>query len=124
LLWQYAVQACGGVDGLAITHLDEVARMTKWKWCRGYRVADQNCDSDLFDREMDTVTRIRAPLGRDLNRQARLTLSIGKAQALYDEVLVGASVGHVVERFEAMLGVRVRLTSFGPTAQDVRVRGL
>ncbi len=99
---RYAVQVAGGVDALAVTHLDTVARAP-------VRV----CGEYLVDGR--PVQRIVPGPERDLGYQSRLTGMLLRARPSY----VNCS-GDWPRVIEAALGAPVTLLSFGPTAADKR----
>jgi adenylosuccinate synthase len=101
---RYAVQAAGGVDALAVTHLDTVAGQPV-RVCRGYRV-----DGRLVER------LVPGP-DRDLDYQGRLTGMLLRSRASYSGEDPGGDWPGVIE---AALGAPVALLSAGPTADDKR----
>jgi adenylosuccinate synthase len=88
---RYALAVCGGVDGLALTHLDLPVR----RMCGGYR-----------------ATTLTPGEPGDLARQERLTAALAAAEPQYEDVTdwVGA--------VEAATTTGVVLESWGPTAED------
>lgn len=99
----YALAATGGVDGLALTHLDLV---------------DQGLDLRICRRYTDLDTLLPGPPG-DLDRQAALTARLLRTRPVYD----AAPPADWPTAVAQALGVPVVLTSHGPTAPDKRVRG-
>ncbi|GGP77738.1 adenylosuccinate synthetase [Saccharothrix coeruleofusca] len=94
VLLRYAVAACGGVDGLAVTHLDHVAE--------GLRVA----------------TAYRG-LGRDLPSEPSTDL-VARATPVLEPLPRDPEA--VLARFEELTGVPVVVTGSGPDRADYRVR--
>ncbi|MEU8259527.1 adenylosuccinate synthetase [Micromonospora sp. NPDC048999] len=92
---RYALDVVGGVDALALTHLDLAG--PRLRICHRY---------DTFDR------LVPGPTG-DLDRQAALTARLLRARPVYDGP--PADWPAAVER---ALGVPVELTSHGPTSDD------
>ena len=103
----YAVAACGGVDALAVTHLDAPARWPALRICRGY--ADGGA---LLDR---------LPPARpgDLARQEALTRRLLAARPAVWET-PGPHPQAWTEALSGVLGAPVVLESHGPTAADKR----
>jgi adenylosuccinate synthase len=92
---RYARDVCGGVDGIALTHLDAVSE--RLRMCRAY----------------DWTDRLTPGPPGDLERQEALTRRLLSTRPVYDPPLpdwVGA--------VEDALGVPVVVTSHGPTAED------
>ncbi|MFC4130147.1 adenylosuccinate synthetase [Hamadaea flava] len=97
---RYAVEVCGGVDALAVTHLDVAARTPGLRMCPGY----------------ETGERIALGEFGDLAYQEKLTAQLFTAAPVLD--------GHPsADAIAAALDAPVFLESWGPTAEDKRVRG-
>jgi adenylosuccinate synthase len=92
---RYALEVCGGVDALALTHLDVADRGVRM--CRSY----------------DWTDRLAPGPPGDLDRQERLTRRLETTVPRYD----GAPTDWVAA-VEDELGVPVAVTSRGPTAAD------
>ncbi|MFG1810701.1 adenylosuccinate synthetase [Streptomyces sp. NPDC049040] len=105
----YAAEVCGGVDALAVTHLDAPRR------CRGLRI----CRAYGIDGAL--VERLPAGPPGDLARQAELTGRLLRATpALWDTP--GSDPRLWSEAIGSLLGAPVLLESSGPTRQRVRDR--
>ncbi|RFU37607.1 adenylosuccinate synthetase [Actinomadura logoneensis] len=96
----YAVRAAGGVDGLALTHLDVAAARPDLRICRAYAM------------DGGTVRRLPVAAAHDLERQAALTRRLLSARPVLEPL------GDPVAEVEAALGAPVVLRSHGPTADD------
>jgi adenylosuccinate synthase len=97
VLLRYAIESCGGVDGLAVTHLDApVSRV-----CDAYAL-----DGARFDR---------LPLGRfrDLDHQSELTRLLERVKPRVREV------GSMLPAISEGLSAPIHLISHGPTHQHV-----
>ncbi|MFF4809100.1 adenylosuccinate synthetase [Micromonospora chersina] len=92
---RYALAAAGGVDGLALTHLDLAGPALRI--CRRY----------------DTIDRLTPGPAGDLERQAALTARLLRARPVLDEAPTDWPAAVAAE-----LGAPVLLTSHGPTAED------
>jgi adenylosuccinate synthase len=98
---RYALEVTGGVDGLAVTHLDVAGARPDLRVCHSY--------------EMDGERVGRLETGPpDLDRQAALTRRLLTARPVY------APLGRPVETIEAALGAPVVLRSHGPASTDKR----
>lgn len=103
---RYAIEVAGGVDALAVTHLDTAAR-SPLRLCRSYQVGGQR------------LTRIAPGPERDLQRQERLTRMLLRARPVYEDP--GQDWPGVIEE---ALGAPVALRSYGPVRSDIRVAGI
>ncbi|WP_245796398.1 adenylosuccinate synthetase [Actinacidiphila alni] len=103
----YAAEVCGGVDALAVTHLDAPGRARGLRICRAYGI-----DGHLVERLTP------GPPG-DLDRQAALTARLRTARpALWDTP--GRDPRRWSAAIGAALGAPVLLESSGPTRQVLR----
>lgn len=97
---RYAIEVTGGVDAVALTHLDTAARHPL-RLCRAYQVGGQR------------LTRITPGPARDLRWQEQLTRMLLRARPVYEHP--GDDWPAVIEK---VLGTPVVLRSHGPTAGD------
>lgn len=110
---RYAVEVCGGVDALALTHLDVARSRSDLRVCTAYAMGGE------------VVERLTPGPPGDLDRQGRLTGRLLTARPIYAE---GDGAGRPeqdpdpVAVVEAMLGVPVAVTSTGPTVAGKRSR--
>lgn len=96
---RYALEATGGVDALAVTHLDVARGRDDLLVCRAYEIDGERVE--------------RLPVGPpgDLERQERLTRRLLAARPVYEPP------ADPVEALES-LGPPIALRSHGPTASD------
>ena len=122
VLARYALDVVGGVDTLAITHLDAVRRVPAWQACRGYRVGLKPGDAELIGERaaVEIVAKLSIPSERSLARQARLAEMLGRAAAVYEECEPAELA--VIDRIERLLDRSVDIVSRGPLARDVVAR--
>jgi len=99
---RYAFEVVGGIDGLALTHLD--AAVPDLRMCRAYLLPD------------GPVTRLEPGPPQDLGYQAGLTAQLAAATPALDHVAPDDWVAAVSD----VLGAPVAVTSHGPTAADKR----
>lgn len=97
---RYAIEVAGGVDALALTHLDAAQRQPL-RLCRGY----------LADGER--IDRLPHAPGHDLARQAQITELLLRARPDYAD-----QAGSWPDIVAQELGTPVTLTSSGPTRSD------
>ena len=105
---RYAVEVAGGVDALALTHLDVAAPDGWLRIGRAYH----------FDG--GRVERLAPGRAGDLDRQARLTRWLSRARPELHPVPAGAWPDLVAE----VLGAPVRVVWGGPTASDKSTRNV
>ncbi|WP_131741282.1 adenylosuccinate synthetase [Actinomadura roseirufa] len=107
---RYALDVTGGVDGLAVTHLDTAGA------CPGLRA----CHAYLMEGTRGADGRVeRLPVGTpgDLDRQSALTRRLRAARPVL------TPLGRPERTVEEALGAPVVLRSYGPTAADKRFHG-
>jgi adenylosuccinate synthase len=98
ILLRYAIAACGGVDGLAITHLDQRDRV---RTAIGYLT------------EQGAVDGLECGRWQDLKHQARLTRLLASARPVLADLPADAAAW-----ISRQLGVPVALTADGPDRAD------
>jgi adenylosuccinate synthase len=103
VLLRHAVRACGGIDGLAVTHLDRVASGLRW-----------------VDRYADGTVEL--PEGRpgDLGHQSSLTARLASVRPVPRDLPRDADA--VLARLERTTGVPVVVTGHGPDRAAYAVR--
>jgi len=113
-LLRYAIDACRGVDALAVTHLDALERLPEWHICTAHVPVSE--DAHLFD------PRGTPRLGRftDLDHQSALTRALERVTPRIERPFAHATPARVVSFLERALGAPVMLGSAGPTHRDVR----
>ncbi|GAA4155451.1 adenylosuccinate synthetase [Actinomadura keratinilytica] len=97
---RYARDVTGGVDAVAVTHLDVARARSDLLCCRAY---------DIGGRRVD---RLPAGPAGDLDRQAALTRRLMTARPVY------TPLADPVAAVEEILEAPVVLRSYGPTAAD------
>lgn len=103
----YAVAVCGGVDALAVTHLDAPPRCPALRICHGYAI------------EGRLVERLPVSPAGDLDRQATLTRQLLRAHpALW------STPEHWPATISALLGAPVVMESYGPARQALTGAGV
>ncbi|GLW64920.1 adenylosuccinate synthetase [Actinomadura rubrobrunea] len=102
---RYAVEVAGGVDALAVTHLDVARARGDLRYCHAYEIGGRR------------VRRLPAGPPGDLRRQAALTERLMAARPVYADLTDAVAV------IEETLAAPVVLCSYGPTADDKEERG-
>lgn len=101
LLARYALQVNGGVDALAVTHLDALARLPAWQYCAEY----------------EGGLAIPFPPPASLAERTALTESLSRTKPILASLAPEEKA--VLETIERLLGQGVSLVSRGPRAEDV-----
>jgi adenylosuccinate synthase len=134
---RYAIDACGGIDALAVSCLDQMPLLPLWKICRGYAF-ETSCflSRDLMEYFAHTygpdpkedpyapwnVFDIKLGPSQDLEHQARLTDYLLKASPDLLEIRPVGSEEEKIHLYlkwiESLLDVRVKYASYGSTAKD------
>jgi len=104
VLARYAAEADGGIDALAITHLDWLSRIRRWTYCDAY----------LPD------VQLHPSAARSLDHQEQMTSLIAAIRPVLRHG--SAREEDVLETIEHIVGKRVVIGSRGPSAGDVFIR--
>jgi len=123
VLLRYALALTGGVDWLALTHLDLLPKLPAWKFAVGY---ESYHDLDGTAVEMGLLSK--NPLqflnqrGLDLKYRSRMTDHLMRVAPCLDCCEPGED--QVIEKVEAMTGKKVGIISYGSCADQVEVINL
>jgi len=120
VLARYALDATGGVDALAITHLDVLENLVNWKFCTGYQ--DQPALGLAFveaDQHDGVLTGFRLPLDLSLEQREQFTQALLATRPLLETCEVDER--GVIQKIQALLGQSVAIVSRGPHATDVEM---
>jgi adenylosuccinate synthase len=122
VLARNALDAVGGVDALALTHLDMLKRLRTWKACAGYQREPPPEDAGLIAQRTGDglVTRLAVSPERSLERQSRLAGWLAHAEPRLETSAPDEDA--VLAHLERLLGRSVDLVSRGPRATDVSLR--
>jgi adenylosuccinate synthase len=107
VLARYAIDCCGGIDALALTHMDRVT--ADWRVGIGY----EGVPTPYYQGG-----RLALGAHQDLNHQERLGLSLANGRPLYQAVRAPDLPALIEERLETTLA----LESWGPCPEDKRAR--
>ena len=118
LLINYALQVSGGVDALAVTHLDWLADLKQWTYCRAYEGMDEQ--TVLRDHTKQSLKGDQ-PLHSSLETRENLTRALMKARPIYESCRPESNA--VLEKIETLTKHKVAFASFGPTALTLQNRG-
>ncbi len=120
VLARYGMEAAGGVDRLAVTHVDLPPRLGKWFVCREYSLRGNR---EVFPEEwMDSAgTMARLPVlpAASFDLRRKLTRALSSAEPSLEPCEAGEEA--VLRKMEMCLGRPVDMISRGPRAADVAV---
>ncbi len=112
LALRYAAEVTGGVDAVALTHLDTARRAAgRLRICRGYRINGR------------AVTRIEPGPARDLAYQESLSQALLRARPVYDQAGAPAA-DDWPDAVAQILDASVTIRSHGPAVTDKTTRVL
>jgi len=120
VLARYALRVTGGVDTLAVTHMDLLPRLETWKYCQGYQELQ-------LPGAFPVTPTMNAGLLTDFHPHPGLSLEerAGFTRALCEAVPVlsdcRADEGSVTAEIERLTGQRIGMLSHGPKAENVRI---
>jgi len=120
VLARYALGVAGGVDALAVTHLDFISRLKAWTYCPGYTGA-----LDLPEATIDStssqgvLTSFHMPPSLPLERRQALTKALFEVTPVLDTCDRDEAV--VIRTIQALTGRPVDLVSRGPAAADIQL---
>jgi adenylosuccinate synthase len=109
VLARYAREACGGVDAIALTHVDRVACHPTWRLAVSY--------------DDGGVTDWPSSPPEDLVARAQRTCDLARAAPVYEELgdlPRDVRVRRIASALSDALQAPIRLSSTGPRATDVR----
>lgn len=109
---RYAIEACGGIDALAITCLDRLEPFKTWRVCNSYETSNGSVSDLSLGRHMD------------LEHQERLTALLSQTRPTFvDTTVADDQASKIMEHAYAIRShlrteVSELLLSTGPSAQD------
>ena len=123
VLLRYALQVCGPLDGLLLSHLDVFDKLPGLNWCDSYQFSPSSVTNRLVPEACQAATSLRhLPLGKfqDLEHQAALTALLDAAIPEYDARPLN-NANDLIGKIAALANCPVILASFGPTHLDVQI---
>ena len=110
VLAHYALSVTGGVDALAITHMDILQHLEDWKYCTGY----------IHENEpADTLTNPHHLSHLSLAEREQFTQALMKATPILNSI--NADDEAVIQTIERLVGQRVGIVSRGPSAENIQI---
>lgn len=105
ILWRYAIRANGGLDGLAVTHLDHAPKL------RQFVMSYCGVPDEFLEPTKSTALRSSG----SLDSQARLSAALSHTRPV-----LAPLVGDFIPWIEAALQTPVAIASYGPRSTDKR----
>ncbi len=103
-LLKYAIEVDGNIDSIAVSHIDELEKLDKWKVCFYY----QDKDNKNLMWELAKIENT------NINLQENLTKQILDSRPIYLEY----SKDSILPLIEKTLGKKIKLKSFGPRSDQ------
>lgn len=120
VLARYALAVTGGVDSLAVTHLDILPRLKTWKYCAKYQnLHGLENISVAGDTSNALLTDFRLPSDISLKERTRFTQTLSTAIPVLSNC--GADTETVIRVIEQLIEQQVGIVSYGPRAEDARI---
>jgi adenylosuccinate synthase len=120
VLARYALAVNGGVDALALTHLDLLPQLQGWNYSPGY-AGPFDCDPALFSAGLNdgVLERFRLAPGLSLDQRVRFTRALMRVAPQLKSC--APTQEQVIRQIESALGLPVGFISTGPDANHVNV---
>lgn len=119
VLARYALQATGGVNSLAVTHMDILPRLDAWKYCQGYKeysgISDMGIDALISN---GLLANFRLPEGLSLPKRAQFSQTLSTVKPEFNTCK--AKEEDVLQEIESLVGQPVGMISHGPSAGQVQ----
>jgi adenylosuccinate synthase len=120
VLARYALGVTGGVDHVAVTHLDILPHLKEWKFCQGYRDPHHCFDAPAGSNiSGNTLTSLPARNLLPLGERAQITQALSRVEPVIETCDVEDKI--VIQKIEALLGHPVGIVSHGPCAENVQI---
>lgn len=115
VLLRYALQVNGGVDCLAVTHLDVLPRLDAWRYCPAYAsAAFAGLDFERQTDEQDQLRAFRLPGAWSLAQRERFTQELLHAQPCLRAIPADETA--VLAAMQTELNLPVAVRARGPAA--------
>ena len=120
VLMRYALSVIGRVDTLAVTHMDIIPRLDRWKYCQSYQEPYLSEDMSVNSTvSSGLLTDFHPHPGLSLTKRAAFTQTLSKAVPVMNSC--SADEESVMQEIERMTGQQIGMLSYGPKAENVRI---
>lgn len=120
VLTRYALGVVGGLDSLAVTHLDLLSHLKTWQYCAGYG-GHLDFDPSFVATNSSNGVLKNFNLPRSLPLEQREQFTRALCAVTPDLQNCDANSGKVIHRIETLLGQQVGMISSGPRAENVKI---
>ncbi len=120
ILARYALEATGGVDVVALTHLDLLPRLEQWNYCSKYKV-DREFDKVFIDSNISNgiVTNLHMPRSLSLTQRGKFTQALSSVAPILENCDTDEQT--VFQKIGSFIGYPIGIVSRGPSAGDVEI---
>ncbi len=122
VLARYALDVTGGVDFLAVTHLDVLSNVDAWRYCTDYKLQD-GLDDRFVDHDLSNGLLRDLPLPNSLTLAQRERFTQALAAVTPVTETCDADQRQVIQKIESLAGQPVGIISCGPRAENVQIVG-
>lgn len=120
ILLHYALHVIGGVDSIAVTHLDILSSLKSWNYCYGYQGHHDLYNTSAVTTISDGVlTNFDIPLSLPLAERTRITQALSAVTPVFHNCDTDDTT--VIQNIEMLLGHQVGIVSYGQSAEDVKI---
>ncbi len=120
VLTRYALSVTGEVDSLAVTHMDILPRLERWKYCPGYQGLHRHDNTGLITTISEgLLTGFRLPPDLSLTKRAGFTRALSNVVPVFNHC--SADEESVIGEIERLSGQKIGMLSYGPRAENVRI---
>ncbi len=120
VLARYALGVNGGIDSLAITHMDVLSHLENWRYCSEYqRLAGFEWSSVVSTVSQDGLTGFPRQSLLSLPQRAQFTQALYNVKPTFETC--AANDKEVIQSIETLLGQQIGIISNGVSAKNIRL---
>ena len=120
VLLRYASHVIGGVDSIAVTHLDVLPILKSWNYCSGYQgYHDLYSTSAVTNVSDGVLTNFYIPSSFSLAERIRVTQALSTVIPVINNCDTDDAT--VIQKIEILFGQQVGIISYGQSAEDVQI---
>lgn len=121
---RFALEVCEGVDALAITCLDRLTDLPRWRVCSSYHYKGQDQIEHLVERSRAEITALKVPVDNYLEHMGAMTQLLENSTPNYCTSWTRGKgrEENYLEFLENTLRTPIAITSHGVTSEDKYLR--